>query len=91
MGTPMNILRMLAELRAERDVLDEAINALQRIAYGEKRRRGRPPKWMAEAKADRTPGAGQRRPLSLEARERIAAAQRKRWAAARKVKGKAEN
>jgi hypothetical protein len=36
--------KMLAELRAERDGLAEAIAVLERLAYGRERRRGRPPK-----------------------------------------------
>ena len=41
---------MLAELRAERDQLAEAILVLERLAGGRGKRRGRPPKWMAEVK-----------------------------------------
>jgi hypothetical protein len=39
----MQIEKMLAELRTERDQLDEAILTLQRLAAGRGRRRGRPP------------------------------------------------
>jgi len=38
---------MLAELRSERDRLMEAILVLERIVAGGRKRRGRPPKWMA--------------------------------------------
>jgi hypothetical protein len=37
---------MLAEMRQERERIDEAIAVLQRIAYGRGKRRGRPPTWM---------------------------------------------
>jgi len=37
---------MLAELRQERDQLEEAIMTLERLARGRGRRRGRPPAWM---------------------------------------------
>ena len=41
---------MLAEARAERDKLAEAILVLERLVAGRAKRRGRPPKWMTEAK-----------------------------------------
>ncbi len=41
---------MLAELRAERDQIEEAIIALGRLSLGAKRR-GRPPLWMSQIKA----------------------------------------
>ena len=47
----MDIERMLADLRAEREVIEEAILALERLARGTAARRGRPPKWLAEMKA----------------------------------------
>jgi hypothetical protein len=46
----MDMNKMLAELRAERDGLAEAIAVLERLAVGRGKRRGRPPKWMAEVK-----------------------------------------
>ena len=46
----MDINKMLAELRAERDQLDEAILLFERLAAGRGRRRGRPPAWMTEVK-----------------------------------------
>jgi hypothetical protein len=46
----MEIEKMLAELRAERDRLAEAIITLERLAVGRGRRRGRPPKWMTKVK-----------------------------------------
>ena len=42
---------MIAELEAERDRLDQAILALERLAAG--KRRGRPPKWLAAQAAER--------------------------------------
>jgi len=39
----MDIVKMLAEMRQEREQLNEAIAVLQRIAYGRGKRRGRPP------------------------------------------------
>jgi AT hook motif len=54
----MDIAKMLADLRAERDQLVEAIITLERLAAGRGKRRGRPPKWMAEVKRrGRPPGS----------------------------------
>jgi hypothetical protein len=46
----MDVAKILADLRQERDQLEEAILSLERLATGRGRRRGRPPAWMAEAK-----------------------------------------
>lgn len=37
---------MIAELQAERQRIDEAIQALERLSAGNPRRRGRPPRWL---------------------------------------------
>jgi hypothetical protein len=42
----MDISKMIAELRSELAAVDEAIAVLQRMAYGQGKRRGRPPLWM---------------------------------------------
>ena len=42
---------MLAELRLEREQIEEAILTLERLARGRGRRRGRPPAWLKEAAA----------------------------------------
>jgi hypothetical protein len=39
---------MLAELRLEREQLEEAILTLERLARGRGRRRGRPPAWLKD-------------------------------------------
>ena len=46
----MDILRMIIELREQRAQMDQAILALERLAQGQRRRRGRPPIWMTAAK-----------------------------------------
>jgi hypothetical protein len=46
----MDILKMLCDLRDEREQIDEAIIALERLAAGSKKRRGRPPAWMTSVK-----------------------------------------
>ena len=83
----MDINNMLAELRAERDRLSEAILAIERLAAGGQKRRGRPPKWLAAvstAGADES-GTRKRRPFSAATRAKMAAAQKKRWATRKKV------
>jgi hypothetical protein len=56
--TSMDVIKMLAELRQERDQLEEAILTLERLARGRGRRRGRPPAWMTELKRrGRPPGS----------------------------------
>jgi hypothetical protein len=78
----MNLIHMLTELRSERQQLDEAILALQRLATGQGKRRGRPPKWMASAELTSvaTVRKRKRRPFSAATRKRMAAAQRRRSA-----------
>jgi hypothetical protein len=82
----MDINSMLAELRAERERLTEAILVLERLAAGGHKRRGRPPKWLAASSLSvKDEGrTRKRRPFSAATRAKMAAAQRKRWAARRK-------
>jgi len=42
---------MISDLRQERDQIDEAIVALERLAQGHGKRRGRPPAWMSAQKS----------------------------------------
>ncbi len=49
----MDIQKIIEQLRAEHAALSEAILALERLAANGQKRRGRPPKWMAEAKPAR--------------------------------------
>jgi hypothetical protein len=44
----MDVTKILAELREERQQIEEAIVSLERLARGRGRRRGRPPAWMSE-------------------------------------------
>ena len=46
----MDVGRMLAELRREREQIEEAILTMERLAEGQGRRRGRPPSWLVEAR-----------------------------------------
>jgi hypothetical protein len=54
----MDVLKMLADLRQERQQIEEAILTLERLAQGRGRRRGRPPAWMQTIKRrGRPPGS----------------------------------
>ena len=44
----MDVSKILAELREERQQIEEAIVSLERLARGRGRRRGRPPSWMVD-------------------------------------------
>ena len=81
----MDILNMLAELRSERDRIAEAILVVERLAIGSGgKRRGRPPKWMAAANTANVTTAEhpkERRGFSAATRRKMAAAQKRRWAA----------
>lgn len=47
----MDVTKILAELKSERQQIEEAILSLERLARGRGRRRGRPPSWMSEITA----------------------------------------
>jgi hypothetical protein len=44
----MDVNKMLADLRREREQIEEAILSLERLSKGRGRRRGRPPAWMSQ-------------------------------------------
>jgi hypothetical protein len=46
----MDIIKMLDDLRQEREQIEEAIITLERLARGRSKRRGRPPAWMSVIK-----------------------------------------
>ena len=80
----MNLTQIVEQLKAERNRLDAAIEALEGVGGSSSalgRRRGRPPGSKNVAAGNPTSG---RRPMSAAARKRIAEAMRKRWAAAKK-------
>jgi hypothetical protein len=70
----MDINKMLAELRLEREHIEEAIMTLERLARGRGRRRGRPPAWMSQVKRRGRPPGSKNRPKS-EAKATSAKAQ----------------
>ncbi len=61
----MDVTKILAELKAEREQIEEAILSLERLAQGRGRRRGRPPSWMSEVtvkRRGRPPGSKNKAP-----------------------------
>jgi hypothetical protein len=55
----MDIKRILAELHADRQNINQAITALEHV--GGRKRRGRPPKWMSETVKEKGPLAERKR------------------------------
>ncbi len=89
--TIMDVPKMIAELQAQLQQINEAILTLERLAQGSTaKRRGRPPKWISEVRSELSPepaapakrGRPSKRTLTPEARARMAEAQKRRWAAA---------
>jgi hypothetical protein len=58
----MDINKMLEELRAEREHVEEAIIVLERLARGQGKRRGRPPAWMTTVKRRGRPPGSKNKP-----------------------------
>ena len=52
----MDVSKILAELKAEREQIEQAIVSLEKLAHGRGRKRGRPPSWMAEIAAPKRRG-----------------------------------
>ncbi len=46
----MDVTKVLADLREQRQTIEETIMALERLGASQGRRRGRPPAWMVEAR-----------------------------------------
>ncbi len=54
----MDVAKILEDLRRERVQIEEAILTLERLAEGRGKRRGRPPRWLSDArKRGRPPGS----------------------------------
>jgi hypothetical protein len=58
----MDINKMLAELRAEREQVEQAIMVLERMARGQGKRPGRPPAWMSQVKKRGRPPGSKNKP-----------------------------
>ena len=88
----MDLLKMIAELRSEREAVDNAILVLERIAAGHGgKRRGRPPAWLkahTTTTSEKPAATGKKRAVSPEVKQRMAEGQRRRWEAYRKAQGK---
>ena len=63
----MDVMKMLDELRSEREAIEEAILTLERLAQGQGRRRGRPPAWLAAIRKGKPVVAAQP-PMPVKAR-----------------------
>ena len=70
----MDVVKILSELREERQQLEEAILSLERLARGRGRRRGRPPAWMSVATKKRGRPVGSKNRTTREATPRTMAA-----------------
>ena len=62
MVRPMDVVKMLAELRQEREQIEEAIMTLERLARGQGKRRGRPPSWLSTIKRRGRPPGSKNKP-----------------------------
>jgi len=82
----MDIVKMLSDLRSQRAQIEEAILALERLASGQGRRGGRPPKWMAASSSGGLQESSMRKrsPFSAATRAKMAS-QRRRWPARKKA------
>jgi hypothetical protein len=61
----MDVSKILAELKAERQQIEEAIVSLERLARGRSRSSGRPPNWMVDStpkRRGRPPGSKNKLP-----------------------------
>jgi len=58
----MNITKMIAELRDERDGLNDVIIVFERLALGRGKRRGRPPAWITVVKRRGRPPGSKNKP-----------------------------
>ena len=81
----MNVDQMISELRAEREALTAAMSVLERIAQSRGKRRGRPPAWLSSLTGMKSEG-GAKRVVSEATKKKMALAQKKRWAAAKRAK-----
>jgi len=61
----MDVAKILAELRQEREQIEEAIISLERLARSRGKRRGRPPAWLAVARKRGRPVGSKNRNPSL--------------------------
>jgi hypothetical protein len=72
----MDVSKILAELKAEREQIEEAILSLERLARGRGRGPGRPPNWLAGDEAPKRRGRppGSKNKVQPAAAPRVATA-----------------
>jgi hypothetical protein len=73
----MDVSKILAELKAEREQIEAAIVSLERLALGRGRRRGRPPSWMSDVttkRRGRPPGSKNKAQTTVSAPKNAAIA-----------------
>jgi hypothetical protein len=58
-------MKMLADLRQEREQIEEAIVTIERLARGRGKRRGRPPAWMTKVKRRGRPPGSKNKPKDV--------------------------
>ena len=58
----MDVVKMLSELRQEREQIEEAILTLERLVRGQGKRRGRPPAWLSTIKRRGRPPGSKNKP-----------------------------
>jgi hypothetical protein len=63
----MDVIKMLSELRQEREQIEEAIVTLERLARGRGKRRGRPPAWLSALKRRGRPPGSKNKPKETAA------------------------
>ena len=63
----VDINKMILELRAGREQIEQAIMVLERMALGGAKRRGRPPAWMTTVKRRGRPPGSKNKPKEQEA------------------------
>jgi hypothetical protein len=65
----IDVAKILAELKEEKEQLEQAILTLERLAAGRGPRRGRPPAWMSETSPKRRgrPPGSKNKPTPEEA------------------------
>ena len=78
----MELENVIRELREEKELVEAAIIALERLAASAGKRRGRPPKWLSALSLEEgtTTIDRKKRTFSDETRKRMSEAQRKRFA-----------
>jgi hypothetical protein len=81
----MNLTRIISDLKSELSAIDDVLLALGRLARTKGKRRGRPPLFLVRSAEGVKPATSR---FTAKTRKKMAAAQKKRWAAYRKAQAK---